>query len=605
MTERRSTSSSSKKTSYLVPSKGRDKNDRKSVKDSLLNFLDDCGDQDLLLNDDTTTPSPRRRTSSRGSSSHSDPIHRKTRKPSDSKRSAESKRSSSEHTQTKRTSRRSSSSPKSSKIVSEHGTPSTAKSHLKPCKEGGDESSSAGDSFADDVSHSPPATSGRKTRKGGPPRTSSLRVRQTSSDRDIHSSPREHRSSPREHRSRKQAQGSSTPQRAQSEGASSDLGVDSSPRQHRRKKQPQESRSTPKRAQSEGLLGSHLSSGSKKSEGLLGSHLSSGSRRRNSSNRCDSDNQSVASGRSTFSTISTRTGKSLGLDAGPLNAFLNAPSSSGGSVASAPADDVFLRQRKDRQQEILDSALQERWKAKEEEKQVNSFDKNYEDSDGEDEDDDDDDAPKHMNITAVSRLRSGLSMTGRATRRAGMGTVNVVRDPRRTAKMVGVFAKDVGQETFKMVMDPTLAAKNAVSLGKDMTMNTVNLTTKVGTGVAKSGLGLTNLVAKTGVNATSMVVGTAIDGAGKVVYGATGLIFNYGGEEEVDEEKEYIAKDLSSRRKASWSLMDRVSGMVDSGSSPEQEATVTVKKPPLKRGSGPSLLVPTNIISSKSSSWDF
>jgi hypothetical protein len=561
-----------------------------------LKFMDDCGDEDLLLTAKTTTPSPRRKSNSRGSSSPNDPIRKKTRKPSDSKRSAESKRSSSEHTQAKRTSRRSTSSPKSSKIVSEHGTPSTPKSHLEPCKEGGDESSSTADSFADDdVSLSPPSvpavtpTSGRKTRKGGPPRTSSLRsVRRASSDRDIHSSSREHRSSSRERRSRKQAQGSSTLQRAQSEGASLDHGVDPSPRQHRRKKQPQESSSTPQRAQP---------------AGSLGSHLSSVSRRRNS-NRSDSDNQSVSSGRSSFSAISTRSGKSLGLDAGPLNAFLNAPSS-GGSVASAPADDDFLRQRKDRQQKILDSALQERWKSKEEEKQVNSFGNSNEISDGEDEDDDDDDAPKHMNMTAISRLRSGLSMTGRATRRAGMGTVNVVRDPRRTAKMVGVFAKDVGQETFKMVMDPTLAANNAFSLGKDMTMNTVNLTKNVGTGVAKSGLGLTNLVAKTGVNATSMVVGTAIDGAGKVVYGATDLIFKRGGEDEVDDEEEYIAKDLSSRRKASWSLIDRVSGMVDSSGSPEQETTATVKKTPAKRGSGPSLLVPTNIVSSKSSSWDF
>jgi hypothetical protein len=330
----------------------------------------------------------------------------------------------------------------------------------------------------------------------------------------------------------------------------------------------------------------------------------------------DDDNRSVSSSRSSFTTISARPGTSLGLDAGPLNAFLHAaerrPSMHSGScaasvgpgIAPSPQDEKFLKLRKERQDEILNQAQKDRVKA-----QISSSQSMEEGSgaqngsrDGIPDDADDDQPMVKGKNSALAMLRKGLSKTGQVTKSTAKGTVNVVMDPKKAAKKVGGFAKDVGKETGKMLMDPKLAAKTAVSLGKDVTVGTYKVTKGVGKGVAKGGIGLTKTVAMTGVNATTMVVGTALDGAGKVMNGATGLIFNNKQGDRDDDYAEYKASELESRRKEGTSLLDRITNpMAASGSSEFSNTESSSRNTRIKNHGLPALLVSNG----KKDSWDF
>lgn len=349
---------------------------------------------------------------------------------------------------------------------------------------------------------------------------------------------------------------------------------------------------------------------------LSGIDRQEGVRRRRSMAHNDDDNRSVSSSRSSFTTISARPGTSLGLDAGPLNAFLHAerrPSMhNGGSSALAgpgmspsPQDEKFLQLRKQKQDEILNEALKDRVKAKKSSESMEDENGLQDGSYGGIPDDADDDQPmvKSKN-SALAMLRKGLSKTGQVTKSTAKGTVNVVRDPKRAAKKVGGFAKDVGKETGKMLMDPKLAAKTAVSLGKDVTVGTYKVTKGVGKGVAKGGIGLTKTVAMTGVNATTMVVGTALDGAGKVMNGATGLIFKSGQGDRDDDYAEYKASELESRRKAGSSLLDRITNPMGASTndSAEFSTTESSRDRRIKNHGLPAMLVTSN---GKKDAWDF
>lgn len=286
-----------------------------------------------------------------------------------------------------------------------------------------------------------------------------------------------------------------------------------------------------------------------------------------SSHREDYDGaESVTSGISMHSTTSTRSHRRSGLEGGALNAFLAdervARDASKGlgvhrssdSVMHVEPSEAYLRERKSRQDLIMDVAIKEKWQyqgrasrdAELQDRQQRTID------DSDNDDSSDEDRLRHQKEEGLIRnLTKAVRKTAKTSKSAAKGTVNVVKDPKRAARKVGGFAKEVGKETAKMVMDPSLAAKR----GKNGIKGTVNLTTKVTGTVAKGGIGLTTSLAKNSLNVTTKVVGTTIDGAGKVVHGAVGFLKNEKDDAD-DEYAEYDPRALISRQKSS-SLINR------------------------------------------------
>jgi hypothetical protein len=278
----------------------------------------------------------------------------------------------------------------------------------------------------------------------------------------------------------------------------------------------------------------------------------------------DDDGCSVSSAHSTVSRRTGRAGRSIGLDAGPLNALMNSGQRRGSMTASSGAtvgsnirhhnddsdEESFLSARRKRQDEIMNQAIQlTNEKSSSDLSQDNVHEHLHDFEVG---GDDDQPMTQGQKMSAFTRLKQGISKTGKVTKSTARGTVNCVRDPKRVAMKVTDFAKDLGKETGKMLLDPKLAAMTAVSLGKDVTIGTYKVTREVGMGVALGGLGLTKTVARTGLDATSMVV----EGAGKVVTGATGLIFKHHNDEE-DKYDDYNASERADRRLGQKSLLDR------------------------------------------------
>jgi hypothetical protein len=269
----------------------------------------------------------------------------------------------------------------------------------------------------------------------------------------------------------------------------------------------------------------------------------------------DDDDGSVASVRSTGTTRSRRYS---GLEGGALNAYLgdenlarNAGRGrgfSGGSIASTPADDRFLKDRKERLDLIIGVAMKEKeqYQARAAEEQQVMV------GDGSDYSSDEDGLKFGKKKGVMGNLKRAVRKSAKLTRSGAKGTVNVVKDPKRAAKKVGGFAKDVGKETTKMVLDPTLAAKRTAQGMK----KTAKLTTKVTGSVAKGGYGMTKSIAKNGIKGTTNLVGTTLDGAGKVVHGATGLIFKKDGEEGGIVYAEYDPSALQHRQRRN-TLIDR------------------------------------------------
>lgn len=278
----------------------------------------------------------------------------------------------------------------------------------------------------------------------------------------------------------------------------------------------------------------------------------------------DDDGCSILSAHSTLSRQTGLAGRSLGLDAGPLNGLMNSGQRRGSMAASSGVtvesntshhnndsdDNDFLNLRRKRQEEIMNQALRSNKEKSASDRSPGNVHEHLHDF--EVGDDDDQPMTRGQKISAFARLKQGISKTGRVTKSTAKGTVNCVRDPKRVAMKVTDFAKDLGKETGKMLLDPKLAAMTAVSLGKDVTIGTYKVTREVGMGVALGGLGLTKTVARTGMDATSMVV----EGAGKVVTGATGLIFKQHNDEE-DKYDDYNASERADRRLGQKTLLDR------------------------------------------------
>ena len=251
------------------------------------------------------------------------------------------------------------------------------------------------------------------------------------------------------------------------------------------------------------------------------------------------DGLSVASGMSQFSTRSAMTTRRSGLEGGALNAFLGVAqaqpgrnggggsrrpsismmnSGSGASVMSAPPDEDFIQQRKERQDRILDVALKEKY-SKEEAQEDEQPKNQMFDVEGEGNDSDSDNSlnfGKKKKKGLIGRMKRAAKKTAKVSKSGAKGTVNVVKDPKRAAMKAGKFAKSVGTETGKMVLDPTLAAKKGVKGIKGTAKLTTKMTKQVGKGTLN--------IAKTGLDVTSLVLDSTIDGTTTLVNGATGLI---------------------------------------------------------------------------------
>ena len=328
----------------------------------------------------------------------------------------------------------------------------------------------------------------------------------------------------------------------------------------------------------------------------------------------DGDDSSIGSGRSALSTKSMRSRGSASacLDGGPLNALLNADHasrnvkrcSSGKSLASTSsgkAEEKFLKKRRSRQDKIMNDAINDKLRV-ETEQENHSANGSL---DGVGEINPDDDQPMIKKENAISRIKKGISKTGKISKRAAKGTVNTVKDPKRAVKKVAGITTTIVKETGKLVLDPTLAAKTAVNLGKEGIVGTMKITKNVGVGATKLSLDLTKTVAETGLHATSLVVGATLDGAGKVVHGATGLIFRGDRDDTPDDYVEYDAKDLSSRQIGSKSLVDRINRVVEEESPSSEARNARMYR---ARSASASVLAPAGKMSNAGGSkqnWDF
>mmetsp|Transcript_49572 Transcript_49572/g.56075 ORF Transcript_49572/g.56075 Transcript_49572/m.56075 type:complete len:669 (+) Transcript_49572:69-2075(+) len=262
--------------------------------------------------------------------------------------------------------------------------------------------------------------------------------------------------------------------------------------------------------------------------------------------------ESVASGMSHRSNYTTRSSyKPSGLEGGALNAFMGiehiAQNASRGrgtmttsgncSVANEPADENYRKERKVRQDLIMDVALKEKWRheaevTKEAERlEKEKFASKYYSSDEE--------IGTKKKKGLVNEIKKAARKTAKASKSGAKGATNVVKDPKRAAKKAGKVTKGVGKEAAKIVMDPSLAAKQ----GTRGIKGTLNLTANV----AKGSFDVTSLLTRKGIQGTAMVVGGTINGAGKVVHGATDIIFKQEDEEDVEVYDDYNPRSLSDR----------------------------------------------------------
>lgn len=323
--------------------------------------------------------------------------------------------------------------------------------------------------------------------------------------------------------------------------------------------------------------------------------------------------RSSIGGASVLSSASTHRRKiGSGLDGGPFNGFLNA--SDDVHVQEKPSREVsesFRERRSSTIEGILSEAKNKKYEREAQERpepevRINN---NYDDMLGNGSDDDDQPRMKQKKKEKGLRQVANLVITtAKLTRSTAKGSVNAVKNPGRAAKNLGHFTKDAAKGTVNVVRDPKKAAMNVTNLTTKTIKGTVKIGANVTKDVAKGGFKVTRTVAKGSLGATTMVVGRTTDGLGTVVRGATGLIIKREKGELGQEHAEYHAKDLPSRRKASLSLMDRVTEVVDTSDEALLMAQAAAKKRPLNPSVAPasSLLVPTAATPGRQSmgSWD-
>lgn len=551
---------------------------KNDVKSSLMKFLDDSKDDDLLM---MAHESPKKINTKLSASEHKPKAHSSTGSLPQSSEHVLHHRSEKKVSRNKSSSKSSDHSKRTRSprhVSSDHSVQSSSKSsrNTKSRQDELEKNDDSDGSFGadDDVSLSPPsspAATGRRRLSRTPSHRSSRRAVDRTKSEPLHKGDRK-----KSRMNRRLSEGGSSRRNRSGDSASVSGGPPS--------------------------LGAQL--------GALDRKLS---RRHSFKAGMNSDDRSVGSNRSAFSTMSTRSrSRNIGLDAGPLNAFLNTEgfdrSARSEGAANAPAeegqDDEFLKKLKSRQDEILADAIRVQYEADPDKTDDDKNHFNGECGGNMHDIDPDDDQPMVKNKKgALSMFKRGLSKTAKTTKSAAKGSVNAVKDPKRAAKKVGGFAKDVGKETLKMALDPTLAAKNTVKLGKDGIKGTLKVTKTVGKGVAKGSLGVTKTVVMTGLDTTTYVVGKSIDGAGKVVHGATGLIYKRDKDDDGDGYEDYNAKGLQSR--TTMSLMDRISNVVQPGEKPTTEEPTLKSSASLRKSSASSLLVPMGTGNSQGASWDF
>ena len=317
----------------------------------------------------------------------------------------------------------------------------------------------------------------------------------------------------------------------------------------------------------------------------------------------DSDDRSVSSSASQL----RRGGKSSGLDGGPLSAFLGGievkkkRGGSGASVVNVPrlddeekeVDEDFVRDRGSHIDNILNQAKNEREEeiARLEEEARLAELENLSDSE-------DDEALPTMQKIKKKGVKYLMKKGVKVTRSTAKGSVNAVRDPKRAAKNVGKLTKDVAKGSVNAVLDPKAAAKKATKLTTKGIKGTMDIGKDVTTGIAKGGFKVTKTVAKGGLGATTKVVGKTTDGLGKVVTGATGLVYKRSSMKEEDDD-EYDASNMACRQRTQTSLLDRL-GSDYSERSDEMKKPATLSSAP-----GSSLLVPEAVFSSTESKGAF
>jgi hypothetical protein len=313
-----------------------------------------------------------------------------------------------------------------------------------------------------------------------------------------------------------------------------------------------------------------------------------------------SDDRSVSS-----STSFRRGGKSSGLDGGPLSAFLGGievkkrGGGSGESVVNVPkldgeereVDEDWMKDRESQIDGILNQAKNEREEeiAKLEEAARQAELDAMSDSD-------DDEALPTMQKIKKKGVKYLMKKGVKVTKSTAKGSVNAVRDPKRAAKNVGNLTKDIAKGSVNAVLDPKAAAKKATKLTTKGIKGTMDIGKDVTTGIAKGGFKVTKTVAKGSLGATTMVVGRTTDGLGKVVTGATGLVYKRDSKIKAEDGEGYDASALADRQRGRSSLLDRLNSDV-SGSSTEFK-----KSDRLSTGGGSSLLVPEAVFSDKKSS---
>jgi len=284
--------------------------------------------------------------------------------------------------------------------------------------------------------------------------------------------------------------------------------------------------------------------------------------------------ESVTSGTSFRSTYSNRSYKQSGLEGGAFSAFIgndnnhkarNTSRGRAGGIATSPlgmrgsgsvmsspaADEKYMKERKENQDLIMDVALKEKWRHEEESsKEVERVEREKFASTDYYSSDEEFGTKKKKGL--VKKMKRAARKTAKLSKSGAKGAANVVKDPKRAAMKAGKVASHVGKETTKMVMDPKLAAKR----GRKGVKGTVKLTANV----AKGGFDVTSYLTRKGIKGTTKVVGGTINGAGRVVYGATDLIFNHDGNDEVEEVLEdYDPRALSDRQRFTETFADRLS----------------------------------------------
>lgn len=251
-------------------------------------------------------------------------------------------------------------------------------------------------------------------------------------------------------------------------------------------------------------------------------------------------NESVESGLSFLTTNTTQSNSTYnpsGLEGGALNAFMAnrkgiATPSGGGSVATTPADENFMRERKAQQDMIMDIAMKEKWKLEtkgETEEKEQFVATEYYSSDEE---------LGEKKKGLVKKMKKAARKTAKLSRSGVKGAANVVLDPKRTAKRAGKVASKVGKQTTKMVLDPSLAAKRGTKGIKDTVTYTAS--------VAKEGFDKTTSLTKKGIKGTAKVAGETIEAAGRAMSEATEILFQHDNEQE-EVLKDYDPRDLSDR----------------------------------------------------------